>query len=156
MILMPDKLKIVFLFCFLMNSIFFVESCPVNAVEFEEPAVRSTMYADKEFVRKQFVFSPYETIFLVLDFSNLEPGEYVLTTDWIRPGSVVEHQNRYSFDLELFTPAYRLFTWLRLWEEGPLKRVLTGSDFKRVFYGMWETKVYLNGKSITKQYFEIY
>lgn len=153
---MPDKLKIVFLFCFLMNSIFFVESCPVNAVEFEEPAVRSAMYADKEFVRKQFVFSPDETIFLVLDFPNLEPGEYVMTTDWVRSGGVVEYQDSHAFVLDIFTPAYRLYTWLRLWKEGPLKRVLTGSDFKREFYGMWEVKGYLNGKVVTKQYFEIY
>ena len=153
---MPDKLKIVFLFCFLMNSIFFVGACPVDSAEFQEPDVRSSMYADKSFNRQQYIFSAYDTIFMVLDFPNLEPGEYVMTTDWVRSGGVVEYQDSHTFVLDIFTPAYRLFTWLRLWEEGPLKRVLTGSDFKRVFYGMWEAKVYLNGKSIAKQYFEIY
>ena len=99
---MFNRIKAVFLFCSLLVLSFTVKAWPVNSDEFQEPDVRSSMYANKAFIRQQYAFSPYDTIYMVLDFPNLEPGEYVMTTDWIRPGGVVEYQDNHAFVLDIF------------------------------------------------------
>lgn len=121
----------------------------------EDVVVESSMYNEEGFTREHDKFSPYDTIYFVLDFSSMKPGQYVLTTDWQTPFGNIEHQSVYSFTLNQFTPSYRLFSWLHLWRNGPLRRTLTGDDFKKDFYGLWTVSAYLDGMLVAHRSFEI-
>jgi hypothetical protein len=122
-----------------------------------EPDVkRVAMFNEQEFKKEQTIFSPLDTIYFVIDLKGLEAEEYILTTDWITPMGVITRQTSYTFTLEKFTPDYRIYSWIRLMEKGPLAGSFTGNKFNREVYGEWTVKGYLNGNPIVEQKFEVY
>jgi len=117
--------------------------------------VQSKMYQEKPFVRETYNFSPFDTIYVTVQFKRLQPGSYTLLTDWKTPWGNLEHQSIHTFEIQEPTPSYKVFSWLRLWKNGPFKRAVTGDEFKKEFYGMWEVIIYLNGDNVSKHQFEI-
>ncbi len=113
------------------------------------------MYLEKTFVTETYVFSPFEPIYIVVDFRQLAPGNYNLMTDWKTPWGALEHQSMHTFEIRKTAPSYKVFSWLQLWKNGPFKRAVTGEEFKKEFYGLWEVIVYLNGNEVTKHQFEV-
>lgn len=118
-------------------------------------SVQSKMYQEKPFVKETYNFSPFDTVYVTVDFQHLKPGTYNLTTDWKTPWGSLEHQSIHSFEILNLIPSYKLFSWLRLWKNGPFKRAVTGEEYKKEFYGMWEVTMYLNGDQVTQNRFEV-
>ena len=118
-------------------------------------SVRSGLYKDKTFTDPVTAFTPYQKIFLLIELRQLQPGEYTLTTDWLTPWGELEHQSNHSFAILRITPSWKAYSWLTLWKNGPVKRLLTGEDFKKEFYGTWTVRLYLNGRQIQKQRFDV-
>lgn len=141
-----------FLFIFIFQLLLPVEST-VFASEFT--SVQSKMYQKKPFVKETYIFSPFDTVYVTVDLRHLKPGTYDLITDWKTPWGSLEHQSIHSFKILTQIPSYKLFSWLRLWENGPFKRAVTGEEYKKEFYGMWEVTMYLNGDQVTQNQFEV-
>lgn len=139
-----------FVFIFLLLS---PAGTTVSASEFT--SVQSKMYQEKTFVKETYIFSPFDTVYVTVDFQHLKPGMYSLVTDWKTPWGSLEHQSIHSFEILTQIPSYTLFSWLRLWKNGPFKRTVTGEEYKNEFYGMWEVSMYLNGDRVTQNQFEI-
>jgi hypothetical protein len=118
-------------------------------------SVHSGLYKDKTFAKAITVFAPYEKIYLLVAFQQLQPGKYTLTTDWLTPWGELEHQSNYSFEITELTLAWKVCSWLNLWRNGPVKRLLTGESFKKKFYGTWTVRLFLNGKQIHNQRFDV-
>jgi hypothetical protein len=118
--------------------------------------VQSKMYQEKPFVREIYNFSPFDTVYVTVDFQYLKPGTYNLTTDWKTPWGSLEHQSIHSFEILNEIPSCKLFSWLRLWKNGPFKRAVTGEEYKKEFYGMWEVTMYLNGNRVAQNRFEVH
>ena len=125
----------------------------VSAAEFS--SVESRMYQEKPFVQETYNFSPFDTVYVTVAFHHLKPGTYSLVTDWKTPWGSLEHQSIHSFEIPAQTPSYKLFSWLRLWKNGPFKRTVTGEEYKKEFYGTWEVTMYLNGDLVTQNQFEV-
>lgn len=121
----------------------------------ELTSVQSKMYQEKPFVKETYVFSPFDTVYVTVDFRYLKQGTYNLITDWKTPWGTLEHQSIHSFEILNQNPSYKVFSWLRLWKNGPFKRVVTGEEYKKEFYGMWEVTMYLNGDQVAKNQFEV-
>ncbi len=118
-------------------------------------SVQSGLYKDKTFTEAITAFTPYEKIYLLVAFQQLQPGKYTLTTDWLTPWGELEHQSNYFFDIKKITASWKACSWLNLWKNGPVKRLLTGEDFKKKFYGSWTVRLFLNGKQIHMQSFDV-
>jgi len=117
--------------------------------------VKSAMYGSKAFTEEQYVFTPYDTFYIVLDLSNLNPGEHLITTDWIDPWGRLERQSIYRFSLEEPLKFYRVYSWLQLWKKGFVSRAFIGKDYNDKFYGEWSVKIYLNGTRIAERKFKV-
>ncbi|WP_339133987.1 MAG: hypothetical protein WGN25_14195 [Candidatus Electrothrix sp. GW3-4] len=118
-------------------------------------SVQSGLYKDTTFAEAVTAFTPYEKIYLLVELQQLQPGKYTLTTDWLTPWGELEHQSNYSFELTKTKPLWKAYSWLNLWKNGPVKRLLTGEDFKKKFYGTWTVRLFLNGKQIHNQSFDV-
>ncbi|MCI5221358.1 MAG: hypothetical protein D3924_01415 [Candidatus Electrothrix sp. AR4] len=131
-------------------------ACVCSAQAYAElTTVWSGMYNKKPFVNKQYVFSPYDTFYYVLDVEGLEPGKHTMHVDWKKPSGALEQQTEYSFIFDRKLGSQRIYSWLQLWRNGPLKRLLTGQDFKIQSHGLWVAIVYIDGNFLTKQEFEV-
>jgi hypothetical protein len=128
---------------------------PISSFAAEYTSVQSKMYEDRTFLKETSIFSPFEPIYIVVDFKQLLPGSYNLMTDWKTPWGTLEHQSMHTFEIHVPAPTYKVYSWLQLWKNGPFKRAVTGEEFKKEFYGLWEVILYLNGDEVTSQQFEI-
>ncbi len=116
---------------------------------------QSGLYKDTTFAEAVTAFTPYEKIYLLVELQELQTGKYTLITDWLTPWGELEHQSSYSFELKELVPSWKVYSWLNLWKNGPVKRLFTGEDFKKEFYGTWTVRLFLNGKQIHKQNFDM-
>ena len=126
-----------------------------GATSFPFASIVSGLYKNKSFADAVTVFTPDEKIYLLVEFQQLQPGSFTLTTDWLTPWGELEHQSSHSFEVTKVIPSWKAYFWLNLWKNGPVKRLLTGEDFKKEFYGTWTVRLYLNGQQIHKQTFEM-
>ncbi|MCI5143491.1 MAG: hypothetical protein D3909_17570 [Candidatus Electrothrix sp. ATG1] len=117
--------------------------------------VQSGLYRDKDFSEPVIVFTPYEKIYLLVEFQQLQAGKFTLTTDWITPWGELEYQSNHSFEIAQKRQSWKAYSWLNLWRNGPVKRLLTGEDFKKEFYGTWTVRLFLNGRQVHKQNFDM-
>ena len=118
-------------------------------------SVHSGLYKEKTFTEATAVFTPYEKIYLLVAFRQLQAGKYTLTTDWLTPWGELEHQTNYSFEINELTPSWKVYSWLSLRRNGPVKRLLTGDEFNKEFYGTWTVRLFLNGRQIQTQSFDV-
>lgn len=125
------------------------------AASFPFASIESGFYKNKSFAEAATAFTPYNKIYLLVELHKLRPGKYTLTTDWLTPWGKLEHQSNLSFEVTETLPSWKAYSWLNLWKNGPVKRLLTGEDFKEEFYGTWTVRLYLNGQQIRKQTFDM-
>lgn len=135
---------------------FYVSFSCQSVIAAESYSVNSAMYADSSFEDELYQFTPYDKIYLVLDFFNLSAGQYNLSVDWITPFGSLERQTTHSFTIDETVPSYRVYFWLKLRRRGPLKRTLTGLDYKEEFYGEWRAKYHFNALSIGSKTFKVH
>ncbi|XOF35150.1 MAG: hypothetical protein ACL93V_07640 [Candidatus Electrothrix sp. YB6] len=113
------------------------------------------MYNKKPFAEKQYIFSPHDTFYYVFEVEGVEPGRHTMYVDWENPSGHLERQTEYSFTLDRAATRQRLYSWLQLWRNSPLKRLVTGQDFSLQSHGFWTATVYIDGQYVTQQTFEV-
>ena len=118
-------------------------------------SVRSGMFKSRPFAKESYQFTPFDKMYLAIDFTGLDTGSYTMLTDWITPWGSLEHQASHSFTITDPAADYKVFSWLRLWKNGPFRRVMSGEEFKNEFYGSWQVIVYLTGNRVARHQFQI-
>lgn len=119
-------------------------------------SLHSGLYKNTEFTDPVVAFTPYDKIYLLVELRELQTGKYTLTTDWVTPWGELEHQSNYSFAIQDVRPSWKVYSWLTLWKNGPIKRLFAGEDFRKEFYGTWTVRLFLNGKQIHEQDFGVH
>lgn len=120
----------------------------------EVTVVRSAMYSEQPFVKAQSLFSLYDTFYCVFDVAGLEIGSHTMRADWITPTGSLEHQSEYAFVHKKPVAQHRLYSWLKVWRNGPITRIMTGREYKNKFYGLWHVRIYIDGNLLARQEFE--
>ncbi len=140
------------LFFFLCASLLSLHPAPAQD---NSSGAKGAMYASRDFAEEQYVFTPYDTFYFVLDLSNLGPGEHLITTDWIDPWGRLERQSIHRVTLEDPLMTYRVYSWLQLWKKGFVSRTFTGRDYSDRVFGEWRVKIYLNGNPVVERKFKV-
>lgn len=115
----------------------------------------SAMYDDRAYEIEKYIFSPRDTLFLVTDIFDLKPGDYVVIAEWITPWGDTENQTIHEFSLSKAKKEYRVLSWLELWKNDFLERIVKGSEYDLKIYGVWKVRLYLNGMKIVTKTFKI-
>jgi len=119
------------------------------------PAHAIRMYHQEPFVEEQKKFFPFDTIYTVVDFSDMQPGEYTVTVEWVQPNGKLARNSSHVFVLQEPADLYRVHFWLKLHAEGPLAQMLSGYEFTPVVYGHWQVRINCNGKPLSTAKFEV-
>ncbi len=143
------------------KTVFFLLVCSllsaVHPLHAAEPyQVSSAMFVDADPAKEQYQFTPYEKIYLVLTVRNLPPGPHNLAVDWITPFGSLERQTSHTITATDTVSAFKVSFWFKLMKRGPLKRTLTGQDYKEEFYGEWKVNYYLDGLPVGSRGFEVH
>ncbi len=116
--------------------------------------VYSAMYGEQPFVREQSSFSLDDTFYCVFDVVGLAAGKHTMRVDWITPTGILEQRSEYDFVVQDKVKKYRLFSWLQVWQNGPVTRLMTGQDYKIKYYGLWSVLIYIDGVRLARQEFD--
>ena len=111
------------------------------------------MYGSRAFHKERYSFVPSEKMFLVLEFKQLEPGEYNLLALWKSPTGQLVSTSRHTVSLAGAARNHRSFFWLKLMRNGMVTKILTGKAYNRAIHGKWSVEIYINGTGIATQYF---
>lgn len=121
----------------------------------EVPQHSIRMYNEEAFSVEQEKFYPSDTIYVVVDFTDIKAGVYNLNIDWILPTGKLVKQDSHTLTVSEDSPAYRIYFWLQLHEKGAIEQMFTGGEYSKAVYGRWRAQVYSNGEPLTQVGFEV-
>lgn len=140
------------LYAFVLFQIFFFVPS-LGAVDIATPKI--SMFAKASFEEEKRNFSVYDKIYVVLDFPTIPVGTHAISADWVTPWGNLNRQDVHHFSLTEEAKRYRVFFWLKLKRKSALQRTLTGSDFTDEYFGDWQIRLFINGKTLEKQRFTV-
>ena len=120
---------------------------PVQSSAAEQVGPKAWLSSGEELSQQKNRFSLYDKVYLIVRFQELTGGEYTINSDWLNPEGQLEQHNTHTFYLKKQSD-YTYYAWLSLLKNGPMKRLLTGSDINRKFLGNWQVQLFLNGQKI--------
>ncbi len=118
-----------------------------------EHAIR--MFHQEPFVEEQQKFFPFDTIYTVVDFADMQPGEYTVNIEWIQPNGKLVRNSSHPFFIEEEEDFYRVFFWLKLHAAGPLSQLIGASEYASDVYGRWKVRISCNGNPLSSAAFEV-
>ncbi len=142
---MSNRLFLYFFRC-LLSAVFCVIIPLTGYAEVPKHDIR--LFHDEAFTEEQETFFPFDTIYTVIDFYDMQPGEYTIHIDWIQPNGKLVRNSSHSFALEEHTESYRVFFWLKLHAKGPLGQFISGDEYKPHVFGKWKVQVSCNGEEL--------
>lgn len=113
------------------------------------------LYHDDSFQEEQQKFIPSDTIYVVLDFSELKKKKYSLSIEWIRPDGMLVRNDSYDLTPENEPSQKRVYFWMQLHEKGPLSQMLSGNEYSPKIFGGWKIRLYCNGEVLSTTGFQI-
>ena len=113
------------------------------------------LFHDESFSKEQEKFFPFDTIYTVVDFSDMQPGDYTIDIDWIQPDGKLVRNSSHPFTLSEKMEAYRVFFWLKLHAKGPLGQLVSGDEYTSSVYGRWKVQVSFNGEQLSPTSFVV-
>lgn len=113
------------------------------------------LFNNESFQEEKAIFSPYDKIYAVIDFSNLVAGEYELSAEWILPSGKLLKQDTYTLALSQPRQSSRVHFWLKLRPKGTTKRLFSKRKFSKAIYGQWKIQLYCNKEALPPVTFEI-
>ena len=128
---------------------------PMHSIAAEQVQYTAWLSSGEDLSEHKNRFSIYDKVYLIIRLQELAPGEYTINSDWINPEGKLEQHNAHTFYLKKQSD-YTYYAWVSLLKNGPLKRILTGSDINREFQGNWQTQVFLNDQKITSLTFDMF
>jgi len=113
-----------------------------------------SLYNDPAFEQRVSDFSPYEKIYLIIECTGLEPGEYTMHANWIHRKRGIIRSDKHLFKAEEGRKQ-GVFFWMKLSKKGPVASMLSNQDFHEENFGEWVVETYLNDALILSNQFTI-
>jgi len=113
-----------------------------------------SLYNNPSFKERTTDFSPYEKIYLIVECTGLESGEYTMHANWTHKQRGVIRSDKHQFTAE-HDRKHGIFFWLKLSKKGPVSSMLTNQDFHEENFGEWVVETYLNDELIVSNEFTI-
>lgn len=107
------------------------------------------LYHDDKFQEEQQKFIPSDTIYIVIDFTELQKQKYSLSIEWVRPDGVLVRNDSYELFPESEPSAKQVYFWMQLHEKGPLSQMMSGSEYSQKVFGDWKVRLYCNGELLS-------
>lgn len=113
-----------------------------------------SMYNNPAFEQRVTTFSPYEKVYLIVECSGLEPGDYTMHANWVHQQRGLIRSDRHEFSAEDGSKR-GIFFWFKLSKKGPMASMLSNQDFHEENFGEWVVETYLDDKLIMTHPFKI-
>ena len=122
------------------------------------PAVGATCtgatYKSSAFDQEVTDFSPFDTIYLILDCTGLSPGEHTMHANWLHSLRGMIRSDSHTFATEDGSKR-GLYFWFKLSKKGPVASMLSNQDFHEQNFGDWSVEVYLDDTRVVERSFSI-
>ncbi len=111
-------------------------------------------YKGPDFDQEVTEFSPFDTIYLILDCSGLRPGEHVMHANWLHSQRGMIRSDSHTFTSEDGSKR-GLYFWFKLSKKGPMASILSNQDFHEENFGDWTVEAYLDDTKVVERRFSI-
>ena len=99
-------------------------------------------------------FSPFDTIYLILDCSGLAPGEHVMHANWLHSQRGIIRSDSHTFAADDGSKR-GLYFWFKLSKKGPMASMFSNQDFHEENLGDWIVEIYLDETKVIENHFSI-
>ncbi len=113
-----------------------------------------SMYNNPDFEDRVNKFSPYDKVYLIVECSGLEPGQYTMRANWIHQRRGLIRSDKHNFLTEE-EKKHGIFFWFKLSKKGPMASMLSNQDFHEENFGDWVVEAYLNDQLVLTHPFTI-
>ncbi|MEJ2137649.1 MAG: hypothetical protein P8X86_20710 [Desulfofustis sp.] len=111
-------------------------------------------YKSPAFDQEVTEFSPFDSIYLILDCSGLTPGEHTMHANWLHNTRGMIRSDSHTFTSEDGNKR-GLYFWFKLSKKGPVASLLSNQDFHEENFGDWTVEVYLDDSRVVERRFAI-
>ena len=111
-------------------------------------------YRSPAFDQEVTQFSPFDTIYLILDCTGLEPGEHTMHANWLHNQRGMIRSDSHTFSTEDGNKR-GLYFWFKLSKKGPVASMLSNQDFHEQNFGDWTAEIYLDDTRVVERSFSI-
>jgi len=99
-------------------------------------------------------FSPYDTIYLIVDCADLKPGIYTVHANWVHKQRGIIRSDKYQFKTS-DSVKKGIYFWFKLSKKGPVASMLSNQDFHEENFGEWTVDAYLNDELVLTRQFSL-
>jgi hypothetical protein len=111
-------------------------------------------YRSPAFDQEVTEFSPFDTIYLILDCTGLTPGEHTMHANWLHNQRGMIRSDSNTFTTEDGNKR-GLYFWFKLSKKGPVASMLSNQDFHEENFGDWTAEIYLDDTRVVERSFTI-
>ena len=111
-------------------------------------------YKSPAFDQKVTEFSPFDTIYVIIDCTSLSPGEHVMHANWLHNQRGMIRSDKHTFTAEDGSKR-GLYFWFKLSKKGPIASMMSNKDFHEENFGDWTVEIYLDDSKVVERSFSI-
>ncbi|RZW22873.1 MAG: hypothetical protein EX260_05005 [Desulfobulbaceae bacterium] len=111
-------------------------------------------YKSSAFDQEVTEFSPFDTIYLILDCTGLSSGEHTMHANWLHNQRGMIRSDSHTFTTEDGNKK-GLYFWFKLSKKGPVASMLSNQDFHEQNFGDWTAEIYLDDARVIERGFNI-
>lgn len=111
-------------------------------------------YKSPAFDQEVTEFSPFDTIYLILDCTGLSPGEHTMHANWLHNQRGMIRSDSHTFTTEDGNKK-GLYFWFKLSKKGPVASMLSNQDFHEQNFGDWTVESFLDDSKVVERSFSI-
>ena len=111
-------------------------------------------YKGPAFDQEVTEFSPFDTIYLILNCTGLTPGEHTMHANWLHSARGMIRSDSHTFTSEDGSKK-GLYFWFKLSKKGPVASLLSNQDFHEENFGDWTVETYLDDTKVVERSFSI-
>jgi len=111
-------------------------------------------YRSPAFDQEVTEFSPFDSIYLILDCNGLAPGEHIMHANWLHNQRGMIRSDSHTFSAEDGSKR-GLYFWFKLSKKGPMASMLSNQDFHEENLGDWTVEIYLDDAKVVERRFSI-
>ena len=113
-----------------------------------------TTHKSPAFDQEVTQFSPFDTIYLILDCTGLTPGEHIMHANWLHNQRGMIRSDSHTFTTEDGNKR-GLYFWFKLSKKGPVASMLSNQDFHEQNFGDWTAEIYIDDTRVVECSFSI-
>lgn len=111
-------------------------------------------YNSTAFDKETSLFSPYDTVYLIVSCSGLVPGKFTMHVNWVHNTRGVVRSDKHIFVADS-SEKRGIYFWFKLNKKGPMASMFTNQDFHEKNFGEWSVETYLDDELVLTNSFSI-